>query len=169
MISGGQTGVDQAALFTARTLGLDTGGFGPPDLASEAGPIPQALGLKPTPEERSPLAPYVPRSQRTEWNVRWADATLILTPASRPLDPGTALTLQLAKRFNKPVRVVDPAAPGAVEQVRAFLLGRPEAEGLASRAPPRVLNVAGPAESAVPGIFESARALLEQALPSRSS
>jgi len=80
IISGGQTGVDQAALITAQKIGLETGGWCPPGRVCESGTIPEYFPLKETPQERSPDAVDVPRSQRTEWNVRDSDATLIVRP-----------------------------------------------------------------------------------------
>src|SRR5882672_9150963 len=96
--SGGQTGVDQAALRAGKDCGLAIGGWCSPGRGCEAGVIPQAFPLNETEQERSPNAPDVPRSQRTEWNVRDSDATLVIraTGASHSeaatkeqLDPGT--------------------------------------------------------------------------------
>jgi len=155
VISGGQTGVDRAALEAARAAGLEIGGWCPPGRASEAGPIPPDLPLTETPEERSREAPEVPRSLRTEWNVRDADATLVLRPtrASDP-DPGTAWTLRCAERLGRPLLVVDPEDPAALTAVTRWLAAlRVE-----------VLNVAGPSEERCPKIGQAARRLLGRAL-----
>ena len=138
LISGGQTGVDRAALDLALELGLPCGGFCPRGRLAEDGPI----------EERYPLTetPSADYAQRTEWNVVRSDATLILH-RGWPRG-GTALTVRLARAHAKPTRLVDLAKevdPRPVaDWARAF----------------RVLNVAGPRESQSPGIYEAARQFL---------
>jgi len=159
VISGGQSGVDRAALAAARVAGLAIGGWCPPGRASEDGPIPPDLPLIETPAECSPDAPEVPRSLRTEWNVRDADATLVLSPAagapgSRSADdPGTAWAVRCAERYVRPLLVVSPDAPSASSAAREIVLW------LAAREI-AILNVAGPSEGTCPGIGESALALL---------
>ena len=164
VISGGQTGVDRAALAAARAAGLAIGGWCPPGRASEAGPIPPDLPLTETPAERSADAPEVPRSLRTEWNVRDADATLVLSPATGgsgahpadAFDPGTAWAVRCAERYGRPLLVVSPDAPAALS---ASATAREIARWLADREI-SILNVAGPSEGTCPGIGESALALL---------
>jgi hypothetical protein len=70
LVSGGQTGVDRAARDVALELGIPCGGRCPRDRQAEDGVIPARYPLVETPS-----ADY---SQRTKWNVRDADATLIL-------------------------------------------------------------------------------------------
>src|SRR5436305_4122572 len=143
VISGGQTGVDQAALRAAQTCGLGCGGWCPPGRECESGVIPARFPLKETPQERSPHAPDVPRSQRTEWNVRDSDATLILRPRSTAdEDLGTDWTERCAARFGRSRLVLDPGAPGAASAIKHWL----------SAGKIRTLNVAGPSEGTVPGI-----------------
>lgn len=144
MISGGQTGVDRAALDAALGLGLLCGGWCPKGRRAEDGGISRRYPLQETPD-----ADY---SQRTAWNVRDADATLILRRG--PLTSGTALTLRLARLARKPRRVVDLDRSGPPERVRQWL----------ARHRVRVLNVAGPRESQRPGIGQQARAFLLAAL-----
>ncbi len=151
IVSGGQTGVDQAALRAAQTCGLATGGWCPPGRVCESGVIPDHFPLQETPQERSPDAPDVPRSLRTEWNVRDADATLILRPAAMdPNDPGCDWTARCATRYGRPLLVCDPADESAVERIRSWL----RAVSM------RRLNVAGPSERARPGIGDQAYAVL---------
>jgi hypothetical protein len=154
-ITGGQTGVDQAALRAALDCGLEIGGWCPPGRASEAGVVPEELPLVETPRERSPDAPAVPRSQRTEWNVRDSEATLVLSPAAvASRDPGTEWAVRCAERFGRPLLVVDPWAPDAARQISGWL------DDLTIE----VLGVGGPSEATVPGIGERVHDLLVEVL-----
>jgi len=154
IVSGGQTGVDRAALDAALARGLERGGWCPPGRLSDAGRIPDDLPLRETPLERSPDAPDVPRSLRTEWNVRDSDATLVLRPPNSPrASPGTEWNLRCAARYRRPLLVCDPADPDAGSRIRAWL----RAEGVCT------LNVGGPSEVEEAGIEAQARALLDRA------
>ena len=75
--SGGQTGVDRAALDAARQCGLKICGWCPKGGWAEDCPEPPGL-LALYPELRETPSENV--SQRTVWNVRDADATLIICP-----------------------------------------------------------------------------------------
>lgn len=88
IISGGQTGVDRAALDAALQLGIPCGGWCPKGRKAKDGPIPDRYPLKETESGSYPV--------RTEMNVRDSDGTLILT-WGRPTG-GTALTVRLARR-----------------------------------------------------------------------
>lgn len=147
VISGGQTGVDQAALRAAASLGIAIGGWCPPGRLSEQGVIPAQFPLVETPEERSERAPDIPRSQRTEWNVRDSDGTLLLCRGDlAQQDAGTRWTAECAVLYRKPLLVSDPAAPNEVQRVREWLTARRIA----------TLNVAGPSESSCPRIGDVA-------------
>lgn len=153
VISGGQTGVDQAALVAAEEAGLAVGGWCPPGRLGEDGPIPARFPLVETPRERSPAAPEVPRSQRTELNVRDADATLVLRPLGEAADdPGSDWAARCAARFGRPLLVVDPWDPEAAATIREWL----------DRLAVETLGVGGPSERTVPGIGERARELLRE-------
>lgn len=143
LISGGQTGVDRAALDAALACGLACGGACPVGRLAEDGPIPARYPLQET--QSSDYA------ERTRRNVADADATLIVT--DKRLGGGTLLTVDEACRQGKPCLVVDlreqPAADAA-EQILAWL----------GAVRPAVLNVAGPRESQSPGIHAAALSLL---------
>ena len=141
IVSGGQTGVDQAALDVAIAMGIDCGGWCPLGRRSEEGPIDMKYSLKETPTRDYP--------QRTEWNIRDSDGTLILT-RGKP-DGGTALTRRLARALKKPCRTVDFEKRDFPEVVAAWLC---ENEIL-------TLNVAGPRESSQIGIHDEAAEYLK--------
>jgi Circularly permutated YpsA SLOG family len=140
IVSGGQSGVDRAALDAARALGIPAGGWCPRGRIAEDGCIRRRYRLVETPSRGY--------AQRTEWNVRDSDATLIVNRGR--LDGGTLLTVQLAQRHRKPVFVVQLGRRLRRAQWRAWL----------ARSRVRVLNVAGPRESKRPGIYREARAVL---------
>lgn len=155
ILSGGQTGVDHAALRAASAAGLHIGGWCPPQRLCESGTIPDDFPLRETPTERSPDAPEVPRSLRTQWNVRDADATLILSPQlARAPDPGTEWTRQCAQHFGRPVLTVDPYDPHAVETITRWIIDSNVT----------VLNVGGPSESTWPGIGDQVFEVLGRVL-----
>jgi hypothetical protein len=144
IISGGQTGVDRAALDVALELGLPCGGWCPKGRRAEKEPIPGHYPMQETSTSEYP--------ERTEANVRAADATLILTRGAP--DRGTALTHKLALRLKKPCYLVDLREPDGAETVKLWL-----ADHCVS-----ILNVAGPRESSQPGIHEEASAYLRGVL-----
>jgi hypothetical protein len=157
IISGGQTGVDQAALQVAREFGFEIGGWCPPNRACETGTIPDDFPLIPTPSERSPNALHIPRSLRTEWNVRDSDATLVLLPQSLQPDTGTAWTITCAQHFAKPLLVIDPFLKDAPTKIDDWLASLSLT----------ILNVAGPSERTCPGISLATEAILRQVLSKR--
>lgn len=97
VISGGQTGADQAGLMAAFKVGLKTGGTAPADFYTEAGhnPLLELLGLTAEGDYRS----------RTIKNVKNSDGTLLLT--STVNSPGSTLTRNEALRQAKPFHQVD--------------------------------------------------------------
>ena len=135
--------MDRAALDVALDLGLPCGGWCPRGRRAEDGTLPPRYPLRETASDEY--------AQRTEWNVRDADGTLIL--AAGPLTGGTAYTAAVARKLGKSCLVVDLGAPQA-EPVRRWL-----AEHRV-----HVLNVAGPRETTRPGIYARAAALLREVL-----
>lgn len=140
IISGGQTGVDRAALDVALELGIPCGGWCPQGRRAEDGVIPFRYPLQETSSPEYPL--------RTELNVQDADGTLIIT-WSTPMG-GTALTIKLAQKHHKPYLLVDLTQEANVALVREWLRQNEI----------QVLNVAGPRESEVPGIYMRAALFL---------
>jgi hypothetical protein len=146
IVSGGQTGADRGALDWAIARGVPHGGWCPRGRLAEDGIIPDRYRLRETPREDY--------AQRTEWNVRDSDATLIVSIAL-VLEGGSRLTRVLADRLGKPSLHVTPDACDA-RQVRAFL----------ARHGVRVLNVAGPRASQEPSAYLFAWRLLDAVFPS---
>ncbi|MGE3807588.1 MAG: putative molybdenum carrier protein [Gemmataceae bacterium] len=145
IISGGQTGVDRAALDAALELSFPCGGWCPQGRRAEDGPIPARYPLQETPWWGYP--------QRTEWNVRDADATLILI--ADELAGGALLTRELAERMSKPQRVLKLP----VADVRALWTWL-EANEV------KTLNVAGPRASEASMIYEQAKRLVQALIES---
>jgi hypothetical protein len=152
IVSGGQTGVDRAALDFAISRGVPYGGWCPAggwaeDLTSPPGLLTLYPELRETPSRAT--------RQRTRWNVRDSDGVVILLPASAS-SPGTDLTRLVAAELGKPSAVLDPIDLSAASSpFRQLLAALPDGAAL---------NVAGPRESEVPGIYRSARAMLEALL-----
>jgi hypothetical protein len=150
IISGGQTGVDRAALDVAVELGIPCGGWCPRGRKAEDGRIPDRYPLTETESDRY--------TERTRRNVKESEATLILTRG--PMTGGTGLTFVAARFHHKPVYVVDLSQVARREQ---FVIGARMFLGMFR---PETLNVAGPRESKCPGIYEQARSFLLEALRS---
>lgn len=146
IISGGQTGVDRAALDLALERGLPCGGWCPKGRRAADGPIPRRYPLLETPS-----ADY---AERTEWNVRDSDGTLVLT-RGRPTE-GTAYTIQVADGLGKPCLVIDLEQPWKASAIREWMASHHI----------KILNVAGPRESKSPGIYRETLALLREVLKS---
>lgn len=148
IVSGGQTGVDRAALDAALRAKVPCGGWAPKGRHAEDGVI----------QDRYPLdeCGLSGSEERTRLNVRDSDATLILVRGRPPddMENGTALTLRWAESLSKPTLVVDLDQSADAHGVADWLAGY----GV------RVLNVAGPRESSSPGIHDAALEFLSTLL-----
>jgi Circularly permutated YpsA SLOG family len=141
VVSGGQTGADQAGWRAARASGIATGGWMPEGFLTEAGPRPdfaEMFGALEIPGGGYP--------ERTRANVRDSDATIWF---GDPDSPGGRTTLRACTGSGKPVyQVIEGLTQPA--DVAAWI----EAEKV------RVLNVAGNRESTEPGIGEQVERFL---------
>jgi len=140
ILSGGQTGVDRAALDAAMLLGIAHGGWCPRGRPAEDGAIPAKYELK----EMS-SSHY---SDRTERNVLDSDATLILHQGE--IGGGTLLTQKLAERHGRPWLAVNLNTPACKVEVHRWLQTHSV----------KTLNIAGPRESQNPGIGQLAQKYL---------
>jgi hypothetical protein len=143
IVSGGQTGVDRAALDVAISVGIPCGGWCPRGRRAEDGTLPARYHMYETPS-----AGY---TQRTEWNVRDSDGTLVLSSGS--LEGGSLLTAEVAERYRRPLLVADPRLVDPAE-VRSWI----DAERI------RILNVAGPRASRDPEAYDVTEGLLRAVL-----
>jgi hypothetical protein len=144
LISGGQTGVDRAALDAALRLGIPCGGWCPRGRKAEDGPIPERYPLLETDEDTYP--------PRTAYNVDEADAVLILHTGK--ITGGSALTAQICRRTHKRFTDVDLNDLDGIEEIRYWL----------ARNDVGALMIAGPRESKSPGIYDRALAFLLEVL-----
>ena len=146
IISGGQTGVDQAAWRAAKACGLKTGGLMPKGFLTEDGKRPEFAGFYGAKETDTPEYP-----PRTIANVGTSHATLVVTPYGYPVGRGTRLTIGICEGRLMPHKIVQ------------MLAGEDEATAQWIRVNDFVsLNVAGPRESSSPGIGEAAELWLTQ-------
>ena len=149
VVSGGQTGVDRAALEVAMFLNIPHGGWCPKGRRAEDGPIPSIFQLVETPSFNYAV--------RTEKNVVDSDGTLILF--RNHITRGTGLTVKFARRHKRPHLCVDLASfdiedEEATEESASKILEWLMVENI------NVLNVAGPRESTTPKINCQSHTLL---------
>ena len=153
IISGGQSGVDRAALDVAIERAMDWGGWCPKGGWSEDLPSPPGLLAKYPRLKETPLPNPL---QRTEWNVRDSDAALIITDAEGiAASIGTQRAHLWARQHGKPELVVDTSDAHALERAAAWLVAQRKRFG-----PHMTLSIGGPRESEAAGIYERAKALI---------
>jgi hypothetical protein len=153
LLCGGQTGVDRAVLDVAIGNGIDYGGWCPKGGWAEDFPAPPGLLAKYPLLKETPLADP---AQRTQWNVRDADACMILIDAGGlDASAGTALARDLAHRYRKPLLITTMGEPDALKQAPLWLRVQQARHGGDLK-----LAVGGPRESEAPGIYERAAAFL---------
>ncbi len=147
LISGGQTGADRAALDVAIRHGFPHGGWCPKGRKAEDGPIGGQYTLFETPS-----ANYL---QRTEWNVRDSDGTVVFTLA-KEASGGSLRTIEFARKHKKPCLHISPFSNGYMDP--ALPLQQFVAEYGIKR-----LNIAGSRESKEPGVGRFAYQTIDDA------
>jgi hypothetical protein len=146
VVSGGQTGVDRAALDAAIYLEIEHGGWCPAGRLAEDGRIPMSYRLTETDS-----ADY---AERTERNVVDSDGTLILY--LREISGGSLLTERMARKHKRPCLTIDLDQITEVAEARRWI----EENRI------DVLNVAGPRESNAPELTPLAEHFLLRLLES---
>jgi putative molybdenum carrier protein len=139
IISGGQTGVDRAALDVALRHGIEAGGWCPTGRLDEVGRIPDHYPLKEL--ENGGFA------ERTLQNVKDSDGTVIIYPGR--LSGGTEQTVRFCIAQQHPHKLIDASTSSAevTAQVIADFIRENKID---------ILNVAGPRASEWPGGYDYA-------------
>jgi hypothetical protein len=144
IISGGQTGVDQAALDAAINLGIPHGGWVPKGRKTENGPLPDKYTMR-----QMPTSSY---SERTEQNVIDSDGTLIISRGS--LTEGSEYTRKMAMKHHRPwlhIELNKISKFQAAEIVVTWIIENKI----------KIINVAGPRASKDPEIYVDVLNLIE--------
>ena len=136
LISGGQTGVDRAALDWAISRNINHGGWCPKGRLASDGPLPHCYLLSETESTGY--------RQRTKLNVQDSDATLIFN--IELLEGGTLQTVKFARGMKKPYRIIQlescrPQAAAIEVTIWLKCFHFP------------ILNIAGPSEARRSGIY----------------
>ena len=161
--SGGQSGVDRAALDFARKHNLEICGWCPKGGWAEDCPeAPGVLALYPELQETPVAEPW----QRTLWNMRDAQAILTIMPTGSVESKGTELGVQKGTELGKPMftaRGVEDAA-----EIAAWLLSLAEdwavGSDAASGADGIELCVGGPRASECPDGYRVTMEILEKVM-----
>jgi hypothetical protein len=130
IISGGQTGVDRAALDVALKHGIECGGWCPTGRLDEFGRIPAQY-----PVQELPVGGF---TERTLQNVKDSDGTLIIYPGK--LGGGTEQTIRFCVKLQRPHELVDPSELSAQDAAKLIA-------GFLRKHKIDILNVAGPRQS----------------------
>jgi putative molybdenum carrier protein len=139
IISGGQTGVDRAALDVALKRGIDCAGWCPAGRLDEFGRIP----------DQYPVQELEPGgfAERTLRNVKDSDGTVVIYPGK--LSGGTEQTVRFCIELQRPHQLIDASKLSAEDAARliADFIRKKKID---------VLNVAGPRQSEWPEGYEYA-------------
>jgi len=150
IISGGQTGVDRAALDFALENKIDCFGWCPKERKAEDGIIPTIYPLKET--EASGY------ESRTLKNVEESQGLLVFTDGEP--DNGTILAIDHAEKQNKPIYIIHLSMN--VEDQETGILDFLEDQQVT------IVNIVGPRESNSPGIYRKTKSFLIELLFRRS-
>lgn len=146
IITGGQTGADQAGWRVAQAFGVPTGGAMPHGFLTEDGPCPEFAALYGASEMASQSY-----ADRTRQNVRDSDATLWFGETTTS---GARATIEACQQLAKPCLPIYPSAAFRPTHIADWL----------TKFKVRTLHVAGNRESDEPRIGEWVERFLEQLL-----
>ena len=155
LLSGGQSGVDRAALDVAVVRGIDYGGWCPhggwaEDFLQPPGVLAKYPKLKAT--------PLSDPAQRTEWNIRDADACMIVIEAAGvAVSKGTTLAQDLAHRYRKPLFIAPLGGEETIRDAGLWLRFQERRVGAGL-----TLAIGGPRESEAPGIYQHALSFIRE-------
>jgi hypothetical protein len=144
IISGGQTGVDRAALDLAAKHGIECGGWCPAGRLDEFGRIPDRYPVQEL--EAGGFA------ERTLQNVKGSDGTVIIY--SGKLAGGTEQTVRFCVELERPYQLIDASkisTEGAAKLMTDFV----------HKNKIRILNVAGPRQSEWPAGYARVSLMLD--------
>jgi Circularly permutated YpsA SLOG family len=150
IISGGQTGVDRAALDVALKHGIECGGWCPAGRLDEFGRIPDQYPLQKL--EAGGFA------ERTLQNVKYSDGTVVIYPGK--LYGGTEQTVRFCVELGRPHELIDAsklATENAARLITEFVRNNKIS----------ILNIAGPRQSEWPEAYDYASGAVEAFLTHR--
>ncbi len=133
IISGGQTGADRAALDWAITHNIPHGGWCPQGRITSDGPLDSKYQLRETPSDE--------HIERTEWNVRDSDATVVFTLAAQTVGVAKK-TITCARKLKKPCLHLHRGILAVSEKLLTFI----------EKHQARRLNFTGSSETEEPGL-----------------
>lgn len=148
IISGGQTGADRAALDVAIELNISYGGAIPNGRMTEDGQLSEQYKNMTELESNS-------YAFRTEQNVVDSDATLILILGNLDISSGTGLTVNYAKKHNKPYLIQNLKEISETEVVISV-------KEWLNVVKPAIINIAGSRESKARGISAKVYGILKR-------
>ena len=130
IISGGQTGVDRAALDAALKYGIDCGGWCPAGRLDELGRIPDRYPVR--------ELEHGGFTERTLQNVKDSDGTVIIY--SGKLSGGTEQTVRFCVEQQRPHELIDASKISTEDAARLI-------DEFVCKHKIHILNVAGPRQS----------------------
>lgn len=145
--TGGQSGVDRAAMDFAREHGIPLCGWCPKNGWAED--YPDAPGLLADYPELTET-PSEGTEQRTKWNMRDSDAILTIIPEGSGSSPGTETGLAEGEELGKPMYTA--AEMNDIKNIVKWLNSLPDEIELC---------VGGPRASECPEAYDTAKAVLE--------
>jgi predicted Rossmann-fold nucleotide-binding protein len=144
IISGGQTGVDRAALDVALKHGIECGGWCPARRLDEFGRIPDQY-----PVRELAVGGF---AERTLQNVKDSDGTVIIYPGK--LGGGTEQTVCFCMELQRPHQIIDASKISAEDAAKLIA-------GFVRNHKVTILNVAGPRQSEWPEGYDYAYSVLD--------